>query len=214
MSKKQPFLQKIYFAKKDAFASFLIKKNKLREEKIIVNEEWRSVIGYEGLYEISSLGKVKRVGRFGNNGKFLSPRQLHSFNDKNNYKRVNLWKNGHMKQYPIHRLVANAFIPNPYRHPCVNHLDENKANNVVDNLEWCSFARNNSWGIRGARISKKKCIPIIQFDKKGNKLHRFESCIAAAKFIGVSKSAICDCLKGRTKTCSGYIWQYEKVVFR
>lgn len=181
-------------------------------EKIIISEEWRPVIGYEGLYEVSSLGKVKSVSRLDDNRRFLSSKQLCLFSDKDNYKRVNLWKNGHMKQYPVHRLVANAFIPNPHGYPCVNHLDENKANNVIDNLEWCSFARNNSWGTRGARIARKKCIPIIQLDKKGNKLHRFESCIAAAAFIGVSKSAICDCLKGRTKTCSGYILQYEKAV--
>lgn len=114
-------------------------------------EEWRDVVGFEGLYQVSNLGRVKGLDRLVdtniNNvdkriskGKLLKPQ----FNNKG-YKRVNLCKNGTFKSVFVHRLVAEAFIPNPNNYPVVNHKDENKQNNCVENLEWCTQKYNMNW---------------------------------------------------------------------
>ena len=97
-------------------------------------EEWKDIEGYEGLYQVSSLGRVKSLKD--NNDKSRE-KILKQGKMKNGYLKVNLWKNEKVKQYYVHRLVANAFIENPSSLPWVNHKDENPSNNRVNNLEWC-----------------------------------------------------------------------------
>ena len=121
-----------------------------------MNEEiWRPVVGYEGLYEVSSYGRVRsldmyvKVG-YGNyrlhKGKVLSPAK-----DTGGYLKVNLYCNGKQKTIDVHRLVAQAFLPNPDNLPQVNHKDENKTNNRVENLEMCNAKYNLSYGTRNIR---------------------------------------------------------------
>lgn len=98
-------------------------------------ETWKDVIGYEGLYQISSLGRVKN-----NKGKILKLKT-----DTNNYLSIKLSKLNRKKYHSIHRLVAIHFLPNPQNYPCVNHKDEQKQNNCVSNLEWCSYSHNNNY---------------------------------------------------------------------
>ena len=112
------------------------------------NEIWLSIEGYEGLYEVSNMGRVKSLrDRYGN------PREkiLSQVDNGNDYLIVNLWKNGKMKHYLVHRLVATSFIQNPNGYRCVNHKDENKTNNCVDNLEWCTQKYNCNYGKAQAR---------------------------------------------------------------
>ena len=109
-------------------------------------EEWKSIPGYEGLYEVSSYGRVRsveRCDRFNHKivSKILKPNYVNS-----GYFRVGMYKNKTFKYYLIHRLVAQAFIPNPDNLPQVNHKDEDKSNNRVDNLEWCSRSYNMNYG--------------------------------------------------------------------
>lgn len=116
-----------------------------------MEEIWKDVKGYEGLYQVSNFGKIKSLSKnnhnYGENGKILK-----GINNKG-YLRVGLSKNGKAKQYPIHRIVAETFIDNVYNLPCVNHIDENKMNNRADNLEWCSIEYNNNYGNRNEKIS-------------------------------------------------------------
>ena len=111
---------------------------------MIIKEIWKPVNGYEGLYEVSSLGRVKSLwyGR----EKILKPQD----NGKG-YLFVNLYKDGKVKHLLVHKLVAEAFIPNPFGFTEINHLDENKTNNVVDNLEFCSRRYNVNFGTRNQR---------------------------------------------------------------
>ena len=103
-------------------------------------ETWKQVIGYEGVYEVSNTGKVKRILSYGNN-KYRIDNEMSEL-DNRGYKAVILTKNNQSKRCLIHRLVAQAFIPNPENKPQVNHIDFNKANNRLDNLEWCSIREN------------------------------------------------------------------------
>ena len=111
-----------------------------------MEEIWKDVVGYEGIYKVSNFGNVYSI----KNKKRLKP-----YKNSCNYKRVNLWLNGRGENAVIHRLVAKAFIPNPLNLPQVNHKDENKANNYVDNLEWCTASYNCNYGTRIERFSKK-----------------------------------------------------------
>lgn len=109
-------------------------------------EEWKSVVGYEGLYEVSSLGRVRSLDRYDSNNHFLKGRILRLCADTKGYLIVGLWSNNKKKMYKVHRMVAQAFIPNPDNLPIINHKDENPINNNVDNLEWCDSEYNNNYG--------------------------------------------------------------------
>ena len=125
-----------------------------------MSEEWRSVPGYEGLYEVSSYGRVRSLDmyvkcRYGNyrlhKGKVLSPAK-----DKNGYLKVNLCCNGKDKIIRVHRLVAQAFILNPDNLSEINHKDEDKTNNSVENLEWCDRKYNINYGSRKDKVRDTK----------------------------------------------------------
>lgn len=112
-------------------------------------EKWKPIPDYENLYEVSSYGRVKSLEkyRYNNGGKqLLKERILRPINNGNGYFMVRLYKNKTNKYYLIHRLVAEAFIPNPDNLPMINHRDEDKTNNVADNLEWCDAKYNSNYG--------------------------------------------------------------------
>ncbi len=109
---------------------------------IDMNEIWKSIEGYEGLYEVSNLGNVRSLNwHLTGTIRVLKPRQ-----NGYGYLSVILYKNGKMKKFYVHRLVASAFLPNPQNLPQVNHKDENKTNNSIENLEWCSCKDNINFG--------------------------------------------------------------------
>lgn len=120
-------------------------------------EQWKPILGYEGLYEVSSLGRVRSLPRWHNTritgyidkGRMLKPRF-----DSYGYQMVMLCKNKIQKNYLIHKLVAKAFIDNPNNYDSINHKDEDKTNNCVDNLEWCTRYYNNNYGTRNKRMSE------------------------------------------------------------
>lgn len=121
-------------------------------------EIWKDIIGYEGLYQISNLGSVKSLERYRayKNGKprHMKSKKLIPGRSKCGYYTVVLYKEGKRKTHTIHRLVAKAFIPNPNNYPYVNHIDENKTNNHISNLEWCTASYNSRHGTRIERFSK------------------------------------------------------------
>lgn len=125
------------------------------------SEIWKDVVGYEGLYQVSNLGNVRSLDRKKEqwNGYNFSTRSYKGKNIKpqikNNYFQVGLGKDGKIKWFMVHRLVANAFLKNQYNLPCVNHKDENKTNNKVDNLEWCTQSYNINYGSRNEKVAEK-----------------------------------------------------------
>lgn len=118
----------------------------------MIEEIWRPVVGYEGLYEVSSYGRVKSLCKYDSRNRFLRGRILRLFTDGLGYLRAQLYSNSKRKSFLVHRLVAQAFIPNPDNLPQVNHIDENPSNDNVDNLEWCDGKYNVNYGTRIDRI--------------------------------------------------------------
>ena len=142
----------------------------------------------------------------------------------NGYYKVGLYRNGKAKNFKIHRLVAEAFIPNPNNYPQVNHIDGHKNNNCVDNLEWCDNSYNmkeayriglivpNHKGVFKKGECKKTPIPIIQFDLHNNIVKHWNSFTEAEKFFRPNSKTISTnihgALNGKQKTAYGYIWKY------
>lgn len=167
-----------------------------------MKEVWKDIEGYEGLYQISNLGRVKRVttGRILKGGK-----------DKDGYLMVKLYKNNIRSNKKIHRLVAEAFIPNPENKPQVNHADENKTNNSLDNLEWMTAKENINHGTHNERVSKTMSIPIIATNLKTGESQEFYGASECARQLGLYQQHISAVLKGILKQTKGYTFKYKEV---
>ena len=165
-----------------------------------MKEEWKSVIGYEGLYEVSSCGQIKSLRK----GVLLTPYKI------NGYYVVRLCKNGKMKNCKVHRLVAIAFIPNPENKAFVDHIDTNRSNNRVENLRWVTRQENydNPLSIKAQKeaVSRR----VVQYDLNGNLLNVFSSITEASRKTGCGIAAIQQVCRGHTYTSKGYIWRYEE----
>lgn len=167
-------------------------------------EEWRDIEGYIGLYQVSTWGRVKSL----NYNKTGKERILKLRDNGRGYLFVSLCKDGKSKQYYIHRLIACAFIPNPHGYNEINHLDECKSNNFVENLEWCSKSHNVNYGTRNKRMAEKLSLPVIGIDCTTGLILEFPSIREASRQTGTDKSHICACCKGKLKSSGGYIWHY------
>lgn len=165
-------------------------------------EKWKDIEGYEGLYQISNLGRVKSLG----NGKSNNSKEkiLKCGKSKQGYIFVSLSKKGKKKNYLIHRLVAQAFIDNPDNLPEVNHINEDKTNNCVDNLEYCNRTYNINYGTRTEKTQK----PILQFTKEGKFVKKWDGIREVERELGFSHSHISKCCKGKCKSVGGFKWCY------
>lgn len=163
-----------------------------------MDEIWKDIEGYEGLYQVSNLGNVKSVRK----------NKLIGNNNHRGYRHACLCVDGKETYKSVHRLVADAFIPNPENLPCVNHKDENKLNNVVSNLEWCTYEYNNSYATKGSRISKSKFKP-IQMINDGKVIKEFDSLKEAAEYVDGSHGNISAAANGKLHKAYGYYWRYK-----
>ena len=175
------------------------------------NEEWRDIPGYEGFYQVSNLGRVKRI-KAGHGTK--SGTVLKTVTDSNGYILVGLCKNAKQQLYLAHRLVAQAFIPNSKNKPEIDHIDGNRQNNYVNNLRWVTHKENinNPYTIKKigrAHIGKygilhPKTKPIVCIDTG----RLFSGIYEATRELKINKSSISSALTGRYKTAGGYRWRY------
>lgn len=153
--------------------------------------------GYEGMYAVTSCGKV---------WSYKTKKFLKSNINAKGYKRVCLCKNNGVKRLTIHKLVAMAYIPNLNDLPQINHKDENKDNNAVNNLEWCTNKYNSNYGTRNERMASKKMKRVLCVEL--NKV--FKSITEASLDLGVNLSGISECCSGKGNTAGGYHWKYAE----
>ncbi len=165
-------------------------------------EEWRDIKGYEGLYQVSNEGNVRSLKK----GIILK-----AANVNNGYLAVQLWDNGIPKMKLIHRLVAEAFIPNPDNLPQVNHKNEDKALNIVENLEWCSAKYNMNYGTAISRRVDKQSRQVEQLDSvTGELIRRWESTNECGR-NGYTQSSVSQCCNGKRKQHKGYTWRFYQI---
>lgn len=183
----------------------------------MIKEYWKPVVGYEGLYMVSNWGRVKSLDRWvkSRNGsvRFYKGRILKPITGSNGYLFVNLCKDGKVKVFTVHRLVAEAFLPNPHNYPCVNHKDENKQNNNVSNLEWCTAQYNNTYGTRNERAAEKTTNgklskTVLQYTLDGELIREWPSTMECER-NGYQNTGISQCCLGKQKTHKGFIWRYK-----
>ena len=170
---------------------------------------WQPVLGYEGLYEVNQFGQIRNK-----DGQIMRQRLKKA--KYTVYKKVSLYKDGKYKHLYVHRIVAQAFIPNPQGFELINHKDEDGTNNAVDNLEWCDRSYNATYGTSPKKISKafkgresEKRIAVYATNKSGDFAGEWDSITEAAKDVGCSTSEISGALKGKRKTVKGLIWNYR-----
>ena len=172
------------------------------------NEEiWRDIEGYEGLYKVSNFGRVKSL-------KYGKERILKPVKNGCGYIFVNLCKNREMNHYFVHRLVAKSFISNPQNLPEVNHLDENKENNRVENLEWCDHKYNINFGTHNKRSGEKRTNgklskTVLQYSKGGEFVKEWKSAMDIQRNFGYNHSFISACCRGERNLAYEFIWKYK-----
>lgn len=166
--------------------------------------EFSDIQGYEGLYKINRSGEVLslRTGKILKTGK-----------NRQGYMNVVLTKNGESKTYKVHRLVALLFIPNPHNYPCVNHKDEDKTNNRVENLEWCTAKYNINYGTANERRGKTSRLnplkprkPILQLSLSGEVVGEYNSTNEAFEKTGIDRRQISDAINHRKRQACGFFW--------
>lgn len=182
-------------------------------------EVFRDVLGYEGLYQVSNYGRVKSLER--KNIFYCGLRKEHlerptkekflNYNKSNRgYLQVCLTKNGKSKTYTVHRLVAKAFLPNLKNKKQVNHIDGNKENNNIDNLEWVTSSENNKHAFITGLNKPHNMRKVNQYDLQGNFIKQWNSITDFLKenSLNLKNSNITTCCKGKRKNAYGFIWKY------
>lgn len=191
-------------------------------------EIWRPIKGYEGLYEVSNLGRVKSIERYILSGKGYG---LHKYGGKvlksgssNGYLRVSLCKDKHIGHFSVHRLVAEAFIPNPDSKPEIDHINTVRNDNRVENLQWVtkqenarnpisSKKRRDNWRSGAEKLKgrlNKKSIPIVAVNIKTGEVV-FYDCLKDAFRNGFNLGHVCECIHGKRPTHKGFKWMKKKV---
>ena len=188
------------------------------------NEIWKPVRDYEGLYEVSNLGRVKSLSKFhctsknhSSLGYWSKEKILKPQIDINGYKYVRLYNGDKWKYFKVHYLVAKTFIPNVNNEPTVDHIDRNKQNNEVSNLRWASYVEQANNKDKTNIIKKmkkfgKKKYPnraekIKQFNKNNEYIKTFNSSREASRLLNISETSISNCVNGYSKTAGGFIWK-------
>lgn len=177
-------------------------KNEIRGYFFIM-EIWRDIPDYVGIYQVSDNGNIRRIAKYRAVPGILKPLKL-----PNGYLTVDLSYKSVRKRICIHRLVATVFIPNPESFPQINHKNEIKTDNRVENLEWCTAKYNNNYGTARFRSSVTSSTPVVQLTTNGKKIRKFYGMHEAERKTGVCAQNIHKCCNGIYHTAGGYKWEY------
>ena len=174
-------------------------------------ELWKDVQGYEGSYQVSSFGRVRSLDRIDFVGRQLKGAIMKPNIMKSGYHLVGLRRGNIQNKLYIHRLVALAFIDNPYNLLEINHLDEDKSNNNHTNLEWCSRKYNMNYGTGAKRGGINSSKEVYQYSLDNKLIRKYKSATEASKQTGFNLGNICSCCRGDLKTSKGFVWKYKEV---
>lgn len=168
-------------------------------------ELWKSIKDFEGLYEISNLGRVKSLRKW---KRASCPDEyiLKPYQNNRGYLLVTLYKKSGKRKFLVHRLVADAFIDNPHNLPHINHIDENVSNNRADNLEWCTPMYNNCYGTAKFRRMITIGYPVEQRLINNTLIATYTSVSIAQEITGISRTEITACIRGDLASAGGFIW--------
>ena len=194
-----------------------------------MEEVWKDVVGYESLYQVSNLERIKSLPKIDLRGHLRNEKILCMFTTKQGYQQLGLHKEGKEHKYLVHQLVAQAFIPNPHNYPIVNHKKEfEKTNNRVDNLEWCTYSYNANYGTNQERrlkntdfkekvkridyknMQKHRRKKVYQYDKDLNLVKEWNS-ILETKELGFHTGEVSRCCNKKSKTHHGYTWSFDRL---
>ena len=178
----------------------------------MTKEVWLDVKGYEGLYQVSSDGRVKslerkfidKIGR----ERYVKERILKPVIDRYGYLLVSLYAGGKQKNHTVHRLVCEAFHENPDNKPQVNHINEIKTDNRASNLEWATARENSNFGTRNERLGKARSKPVAQYAQDGELIKVWPSTMEVERQAGFSNGNISQAANGKYKHAYGFIWKY------
>lgn len=188
-------------------------------------ELWKDIKNYEGIYQVSNLGRIKTLDKYVNclyeQKRLIKSREIKTFKNNSGYYIVSLYQNNKSKKFLVHRLVAEAFIPNLNNKKEVNHIDGNKENNCVDNLEWVTKSENELHASEKGFTKKQKEMvaknnkklkskKVYQYDLNGNFIKQYSSVSEAARENGFAIGAIANCCRGERKKVYNYIWKYTQ----
>lgn len=196
----------------------------------LLNEEFRNIDGYEGLYQISNYGRIKsglRYVKLGNNNKKIPEKILKMSFNVYGYCHTTISNKNKRKLVYSHIEVGKKFLPNVDNKPTINHKDGNKKNNCVDNLEWATYSEqlyhaynnnlrikpfgeiNTMYGKSGKKHHRSK--PILQYDLHGNFIKEWENAYEIKRQLGIAQGNINQCCLGKRKKAHNYIWKYKKI---
>ena len=187
-------------------------------------EIWKDVVGYEGLYEVSNLGRIRSLDRVVAHytaGTAIRKGKMRSLSFDGNYLSVSFSRDGKTVTRRVHRVVAEAFIPNPNNYSDVDHIDCNKLNNHIDNLRWCTSADNTRYARENGLIHQRPYAERSEWSRERSAAARrravirndgkwYKSTTDAAKDLGVSRGAVSHVLCGLNETCQGYSFTYAE----
>lgn len=176
-------------------------------------EEWKDIKGYEGLYQVSNEGRVKSLNRKCKkwNGDRKVKEKIISFTNVSGYLKVTLFRNGIRHYYLVHRLVAEAFIPNPDNKPCIDHVNTVKTDNIVENLRWVTVKENINNPITKKKLKRpmpKLRKKVYQYTMDGKLVKIWNSTLNAGE-NGFNAGHVANCCRGEEKQHKGYIWSYK-----
>ena len=179
----------------------------------MTEEIWKDIKGFEGKYQVSSEGRVKSLSRKiidkAGHPHTIKECFMKTTPDKDGYKIIGLRDgSGNQKKFRLHRLVCEAFHPNPDNKPQVNHIDEDKTNNRACNLEWSTCTENTNYGTRNVRLAKSLSKPVGQYSLEGELIKIWKSTMEVERETSFSHSTVSAVARGKGKTAYGYLWKY------
>ena len=176
-------------------------------------EIWKDIKGYEGYYQVSDHGRVRSQDRTvifsDGHVHYYKTKVLTPCPEKDGYLLVCLRKNGRKQTPKVHRLVAQAFIPNPHGLPIINHKDQNRTNNHVSNLEWCTNKYNVTYGNACRKRSLPRMKAVVQLTLDGRFIAEYESASEASRQTGFNRGHICEVARGKRPTANGFLWRWK-----